>query len=77
MIEKIEHPAYENNVKKLNEVIDVVNNIGNIQIDTDFLATKNDLNNYVLNSAVGNEANKIPRYSAEGHLILPDGTEIY
>ena len=31
----------------------------------------------MLHSAIGNEANKIPVYSSEGHLVLPDGTEIY
>ena len=32
---------------------------------------------YVPLSSIGNEANKIPRYNADGHLILPDGTEVF
>lgn len=30
-----------------------------------------------INSQVGNEANKIPKFSAEGHLVLPSGAEIW
>ena len=44
--------------------------------DTD-VATINQLHQCVPIMAVGNEANKIPVYNAEGHLVLPDGTEIY
>lgn len=32
---------------------------------------------YVPSSAVGNEANKIPKYNASGHLVLPDGSEFW
>lgn len=32
---------------------------------------------YVPNSEVGNAANKIPKYNAEGHLVLPDGSEFW
>lgn len=32
---------------------------------------------YVAQTSVGNAANKIPVYSAEGHLVLPNGIEIY
>ncbi len=31
----------------------------------------------VKQSEVGNEAGKIPRYSDEGHLVLPNGVEIW
>ena len=30
-----------------------------------------------INSQVGNEANKIPRYNNEGHLVFPDGSEMW
>lgn len=32
---------------------------------------------YVPSSVVGNEANKIPKYNASGHLVLPDGSEFW
>lgn len=32
---------------------------------------------YVPNSEVGNAANKIPKYNASGHLVLPDGSEFW
>lgn len=69
MIAKITNFLYENNIKKINEIIDAINSIKS--------AAYTESGDYVLQSSVGNEANKIPRYSAEGHLILPDGTEIY
>lgn len=34
-------------------------------------------NTYVKNTDIGNSANKIPRFNEEGHLVLPNGTEIY
>lgn len=30
-----------------------------------------------INNQVGNEANKIPRYNSEGHLVFPDGSEMW
>ena len=36
-----------------------------------------DLSGYVETSEVANEAGKIPRYNSQGHLVLPDGTEIW
>ena len=33
--------------------------------------------NYVNKTDVANSANKIPRFSSEGHLVLPTGIEIY
>ena len=33
--------------------------------------------NTAIGNAVGNAANKIPVYSADGHLVLPNGIEIY
>lgn len=33
--------------------------------------------NFVPKSDVANAANKIPRYSSEGHLVLPSGVEIW
>lgn len=30
-----------------------------------------------INIQVGNEANKIPRYNSEGHLVFPDGSEMW
>lgn len=30
-----------------------------------------------IESKVGNDANKIPRYNADGHLVLPDGSEFW
>lgn len=32
---------------------------------------------YVKNSEIANTANKIPRYNQEGHLVLPNGIEIW
>lgn len=32
---------------------------------------------YVPNSEVGNAANKIPKYNASGHLVLPNGSEFW
>lgn len=32
---------------------------------------------YVPNSEVGNAANKIPKYNAEGHLVFPNGSEFW
>lgn len=32
---------------------------------------------YVSTSDVANSANKIPRYNADGHLVLPDGSEFW
>ena len=32
---------------------------------------------YVSTSDVANNANKIPRYNADGHLVLPDGSEFW
>lgn len=33
--------------------------------------------NFVQQSDVANEANKIPKFNAEGHLVLPSGAEIW
>lgn len=30
-----------------------------------------------IDNQVGNEANKIPRYNSEGHLVFPDGSEMW
>ncbi len=38
---------------------------------------KPDLSKYVPTSEVGNEANKIPKYNASGHLVLPNGAEFW
>lgn len=32
---------------------------------------------YIKNSEIANTANKVPRYNAEGHLVLPTGIEIW
>ncbi len=34
-------------------------------------------NDVVRTSDVANSANKIPRYNADGHLVLPDGSEFW
>lgn len=34
-------------------------------------------NDVVRSSEVANSANKIPRYNADGHLVLPDGSEFW
>lgn len=34
-------------------------------------------NDVVRSSDVANSANKIPRYNADGHLVLPDGSEFW
>ena len=77
MIEKIDRIIYRNNVDKLNEVIDYVNTLEVGNVDTSAFISREELENYVPTSAIGNEANKIPKYSAEGHLIFPDSTEVY
>lgn len=53
----------------------IQDNNGNIIIDT--YATKTELSNKVNIDNIGNEANKIPKFNSEGHLILPTGIEIY
>lgn len=35
------------------------------------------LSEYVPQSDVGNEANKIPKYNADGHLVMPNGAEFW
>lgn len=44
---------------------------------TDTYATKTELSTKVNIDNVGNEANKIPKFNSEGHLVLPTGIEIY
>lgn len=41
------------------------------------VATENELSSKVDIIEIGNEANKIPKFNSEGHLILPSGIEIY
>lgn len=53
----------------------IQDNNGNII--TDIYATKTELSTKVNIDNVGNEANKIPKFNSEGHLILPTGIEIY
>lgn len=36
-----------------------------------------DMSDYVETSEVANEAGKIPRFNNQGHLVLPDGTELW
>lgn len=35
------------------------------------------LNNKLATSEVANSAGKVPRYSTDGHLVLPSGTELW
>lgn len=63
----------------------VLFNISDLAMQSDIPDTSNfltssdlpDLSGYVETSDVANEAGKIPRYNAQGHLVLPDGTEIW
>lgn len=55
-------------------------NIENHLPDTSNFLTSSDLpdlSGYVQTSEVANEAGKIPRFNSQGHLVLPDGTEIW
>lgn len=60
----------------LNDIV-TTDNIS--QHTTNFLTSSDlpDLSGYVETSDVANEAGKIPRYNSQGHLVLPDGTEIW
>ena len=62
--------------------------IGNgLRMDSGVLSTVEDFSNYITAadiranylgiSEVANSANKIPRYNADGHLVLPDGSEFW
>lgn len=42
-----------------------------------YAAASHTHSDYVSTSEVANSANKIPRYNAEGHLVLPDGSEFW
>lgn len=44
---------------------------------SDISNIKGQINNFVQQSDVANAANKIPKFSAEGHLVLPSGAEIW
>ena len=73
-------------VTATNGVITVEQSDGNRNtIDTIANATQatNDKNGndisttYLPNNAVGNEANKVPKYNNSGHLVFPDGSEMW
>ena len=64
MIEKIEHPAYENNVKKINEVIDKVNMLDE---NTNSSITQEDLDKKL----------SLSGGTMTGSIILPSGIEIF
>lgn len=63
----------------------VLFNISDLAMQSDLPDTSNfltssdlpDMSDYVETSDVANEAGKIPRYNSQGHLVLPDGTEIW
>ena len=42
-----------------------------------YAASNHTHSDYVPTSDVANSANKIPRYNADGHLVLPDGSEFW
>lgn len=42
-----------------------------------YAASDHNHSDYVPTSDVANSANKIPRYNADGHLVLPDGSEFW
>lgn len=42
-----------------------------------YAASDHNHSDYVSTSDVSNSANKIPRYNADGHLVLPDGSEFW
>lgn len=50
---------------------------GNGNTITSTYATKNEVSLKLDSNMVGNEANKVPKYNSEGHLVLPSGIEIY
>ena len=47
------------------------------EVEQKVSAVESKLGDYVLNSDVANQANKIPRFNPEGHLVLPSGLEIW
>lgn len=47
------------------------------ELESKSYATVSQLESKVDDTEVANKANKIPRYSADGHLILPSGVEIW
>lgn len=63
----------------------VLFNISDLAMQSDLPDTSNfltsddlpDMSDYVETSEVANEAGKIPRFNNQGHLVLPDGTEIW
>lgn len=42
-----------------------------------YAAANHTHSDYVPTSDIANSANKIPRYNADGHLVLPDGSEFW
>lgn len=42
-----------------------------------YLTSHQDISGKLDKTDISNAANKIPRYNAEGHLVLPDGTELW
>lgn len=67
----------DNFVGNLTGIADKTLQDNNGNIITDTYATKTELNTKVSINNVGNEANKIPKFNSEGHLVLPTGIEIY
>lgn len=47
------------------------------EVEKKVSAVESKLGDYVLNSDVANQANKIPRFNSDGHLVLPSGLEIW
>ena len=45
--------------------------------DSSIYAAASHTHSYIPTSEVANSANKIPRYNADGHLVLPDGSEFW
>ena len=45
--------------------------------DSSIYAAASHTHSYIPTSDVANSANKIPRYNADGHLVLPDGSEFW
>lgn len=70
------------NVDELITTANVDTAISNYLSNSDYVTSSDipevpNMSGYVQTSEVANAANKIPRYNSQGHLVLPDGTEIW
>lgn len=67
------------NVDELITTANIENTMSDYLLNNNYATSSDipDMSGYVETSDVANEAGKIPRYNSQGHLVLPDGTEIW